>query len=350
MAGFNDNYSKFQNIVSQQNEIFDTDTFSQGIEIQGVGSIAGLNRTRLVSKGDMINIRDNFIWKNGGDATSTEEVPALILEEKTLSMTGMAATLTNIYNEATDRLDRLVNQNQSFISTITEPYARLYVIENNDKPFKYKIPWLLNNGSNLRTITNQWTDVKGNSPKSSGSSGVTKEPGLLGKVAGFTAGLFAGALTPGMEIDPIYTYNTTDNMALTVRFPLYNTYNIKQTIKNFYFTTLLTYQNLKNRTSLVTFVPPSVYTVSSEGLGGVYMPIAVMREIKINNIGTVRQITDDIIPGQTILIPEGYEISFTLQELLPQSTNIFEGAIGGARVNVTDTSPIGTSGGNTREN
>jgi hypothetical protein len=343
MAEFSQSFSLFKSAISQRNELFSAETYSQSVALpQDLGEISVLNRTRLVSNGDLINVRDNFVWKNGGEKVSTDEVPSIILEEKTLSMTGVAATIANIYNTVADRLDRLTNQNQSFVSTLNEPYAKLYVIEENSKAFKYKLPWLLNSGSNLRTISNVWSDYKGNTT----SSGATKPPSKFDQILGFAAGAAAGALTPGMEIDPIFTYTTTDRMTITIRFPLFNTYSVDQTIKNFYFVTLLSYQNLKNRTSLATFVPPSVYTVSTEGFGGIYMPIAIIRELKINNIGTVRQIKDDIIEGQTILIPEAYDINITLQELLPQSTNIFEGAVGGVKVDVVDTSPIGVAPNN----
>lgn len=343
MAEFDKSYSQFESAVSQKNSVFRTQSYTQNMGVD-LGELSVLKRTRLVSNGDMINVRDNFTWKNGGEAISTEEVPALILQERTLSMTGIAATLTNVLNTAADRVDRLANQNQSFVSALTEPYGKLYVVEDNASNFQYKLPWLLNSGSNLRTISNVWNDNKGNtSDKGSSKTGDS----TFNKVLGFVAGAAAGAMTPGMEIDPIFTYSTTERMSLTVRFPLYNTYDIDETIQNFYLVTLLTYQNLKNRTSLVTYVPPSVYTVSSEGFGGVYMPIAIIKELKINNIGTVRQIKDDIIPGQTILIPEAYDINITLQELIPQSTNIFEGAIGGVQVDVLDT-PIGVAPNTTR--
>lgn len=332
MAESDKAYSQFENAVSQKNPLFTTDPYSQTSQLPtDLGGLLGnIKRTRLLSKADQINVVGDFSWKNGGESFSTEEVPAIILVEKTLSMTGIAATLTNVLNTAADRIERL-RQNQSLGSTLTEPYGKLYVVEENAKGFQYKLPWLLNNNSNLRTISNVWNDNKGNtldkgSNKSSSSSS--------DKIMGFIAGAAAGAVSPGMEIDPIFTYSTTNRMSITIKFPLYNTYSVDQTIKNFYLVTLLTYQNLKNRTSLVTYVPPSVYTVSSEAFGGIYMPVAVMTELKINNIGTVRQIKDDIIEGQTVLIPEAYDINITLQELIPQSTNIFEGAIGGVQVSV----------------
>jgi hypothetical protein len=348
MADFDKDYSLFESAVSQQNNLFTLEKYSETLAGSGDTAVTNfLKRIRLRSNGNMVDIRNGFKWRNSSEAQDDSvlnEVPSLILEEKTLAMRGIAATISNVINTFRNVIDTA--QNESFEAAMSEPYAQLYVIEQNNSPFKYRIPWLLNSGSNLRSITNTWNDNKGFSPRSSSSS--TGAPNSkLSQFFGGAIGGAAGFLTPGIEVDPIYTFSTTNCMTLNIRFPLYNTFNIQSTIDNFYFTILLTYQNLKNRTSLVTYVPPSVYTVSCEGMNGVYMPIAYMRELKINNIGTVRQITDDIIPGKTVLVPEAYDVNITLQEMLPQSTNIFQGAVGGAKVEVVGTNPFG-GGPNTR--
>jgi hypothetical protein len=51
----------------------------------------------------------------------------------------------------------------------------------------------------------------------------------------------------------------------------------------------------------------------------------------VESIGTTREISDF---GSTILMPEAFKISLTIKQLVPNSSNIFEGAIGGNRVNV----------------
>ena len=331
--------SLFKNITNVNNDVYDVEEYTESLTVPGLGNMPSLKRTVLVSRSEMLNIKDNFIWKNSGDVSSTEEVPGLVVEEKTLKMTGVAATLTNIYNTIQDR----ATSGQDFLDALSDPYGKLYVIENNSRAFKYKFPWLLSGGSNLRTISNTWNDLQNNPPPSSSSDKSGSEPGFLSKLLAATAGTVAGTMTPGIEIDPIYNFKSTNNLELTIKFPLYNTFDIDSTTRNFHFVTLITYQNLKNRTSMVTYVPPSVYTITGEAIGGVYMPIAVMKTLSINNLGTTRQIKDDIIPGRVILIPEAYEISLTFQELLPQSTNIFEGAMGANRVNVSDVAPLGTA-------
>jgi hypothetical protein len=136
-------------------------------------------------------------------------------------------------------------------------------------------------------------------------------------------------------MEPIYTFSKTEQYSITIKFPLYNTVDIASTRRNFDFVNLITFQNLKNRTSMVTYVPPSVYTVScKDTVGGFYMPIAVVEDLRIESIGTVRK-TDEIILGKYLLIPEAYSVTITLRELISQSTNIFEQALGGNKVEVT---------------
>ena len=67
------------------------------------------------------------------------------------------------------------------------------------------------------------------------------------------------------------------------------------------------------------------------------MPLAYVKDLKIDSIGTTRR-TDGIIPGTYLLIPEAYMVSITIQELIPQSSNIFQGAMGAAdKIEVTST-------------
>jgi hypothetical protein len=247
MADFDKDYSLFESAISQQNDLFTLQKYSENLNITGNTSIPNLlKRVRLQSVGKMIDVKNGFNWRNSSevqDDSILSEVPSLILEEKTLAMRGVAATISNVINTFRNVIETA--QNESFAAAMSEPYAQLYVMEQNDAPFKYKIPWLLNSGSNLRNITNTWNDNKGYSPRTSNSN--TGAPNSkLSQFLGGAVGGVAGALTPGIEVDPIYTFSTTNCMTLNIRFPLYNTFNIQSTIRNFYLTILLTYQNLKN--------------------------------------------------------------------------------------------------------
>lgn len=292
-------------------------------------------RKKLVPNGGPINVWGGFDWKNR--SSSVEEVPVLILQEHTLSMNGLAASLVNIFKQAT-QIGQNIAGNPTYkgvIDALSDPYASMYVVDDSgaDSSFVYYLPWLLSNGSTIRDIRNNWQDANGNNAKS--PSGST-DPSLIEKGLGVLAGIAGGAVSPGWGMEPIFSYQGTDRYSLTVKFPLYNTFDIQSTRRNYDFVNLITYQNLKNRTSLVTYVPPSVYTVTSDAYGGFYMPLAYVENLKIESIGTVRRL-DGIISGQNLLIPEAYSVSITLRELLPQSSNIFAGAMGGKKVEVTST-------------
>jgi len=84
---------------------------------------------------------------------------------------------------------------------------------------------------------------------------------------------------------------------------------------------------------LFTFIPPKLYTLESNALGGIYWPVAHISDLKIDSIGTTRNISD--FSSQAILIPEAYKVTIVFKELLPQSSNIFDGSIGGRKIEVT---------------
>jgi hypothetical protein len=310
----------------KDSELFSVD--EDNLETSGVRDIisvsALLKRTKLLPK-RAIDIVNDFDWKNRGMDTS--EVPTITLEEKTLSMSGIAKTLANIYDTA-----KGIVESGDFKAALSDPYGVMYQVENQGRGsnFVYHFPWLLGSGGIMRGIKNTWNDMSGNSASSSSNSG---EPSSAEKIAGFVAGMAGGAASPGWGMEPIYTFSKTEQYSVTIKFPLYNTVDVASTRRNFDFVNLITFQNLKNRTSMVTYVPPSVYTVSCNAIGGLYMPIAVVEDLKIESIGTVRK-TDEIITGQNLLIPEAYSVSITLRELISQSTNIFEGAMGGNKVEV----------------
>jgi hypothetical protein len=292
-------------------------------------------RKKLVPVGGPINVWGQFDWKNRG--VGIEEVPVLVLQEHTLSMGGIAASLINIFKQVSEVGSNILSDPtyKGVVDALSDPYASMYVVDDSgpNASFVYYLPWLLSNGSTIRDISNNWQDATGNSAKSSSNS---SDPSLIEKGLGFLAGAAGAAISPGWGMEPIFSYQGTDRYAVTIKFPLYNTFDIQSTRRNFDFVNLITYQNLKNRTSLVSYVPPSVYTVSSDAYGGFYMPLAYVENLKIESIGTVRRL-DGIISGQNLLIPEAYSVTIRLRELLPQSSNIFAGAMGGKKIEVTST-------------
>ena len=324
--------------LNRGNDLFGVEGEKSSITAFG-STLATTQRVKLKPNpgSEKIDIRANFRWKNSGE--DIEEVPAIKLTEFTLSMGGIAATFANILATA-QKVGENYKQTGDFMKAISEPYGNLYQVEPGGTGFVYELPWLLSNGSNIRTVTNSWSPVGGTGSSDQSTSSTSN----FSKAVGTLAGLALGAITPGIGTEQVQKFDSTSPYSLTIKFPLYNTFSIKDTQDNFHFVNLITYQNLKNRTSLATYVPPSVYEVQSDALGGVYMPLAIVSELKIDSIGTTRRM-EEIIQGQSLLIPEAYMISITLKELLPQSANIFQGTMGANdKVNVTSTARESTGG------
>ena len=335
--------SNLSHFINNSNPVFKVDSVGLKTNIgSSMDSIQVFNRTVLKPiNGNAINVHGDYDWKNRSDV---DEVPVIILRERTLAMGGLARTLANIYKFGSEAVGAAQTGGTSALAArISDPYANMYITESESDidNFTYRLPWLLNDGSSLRKINNSWKDETGKSLSSSGESGTSNS--ALGSILGNLAGIAAGAVSPGFGVEKIQTFDQTANMSLNITFPLYNTVSLESAFRNYCFVSLFTYQNLKNRTSLISYVPPCVYQVESEGGGGVFMPIACVESLNIENIGTTRLLKEfsGYVGDTPLLIPEAYKVSITLKEMIPQSANIFAATMGGEKVRVS--SAVGES-------
>lgn len=113
-------------------------------------------------------------------------------------------------------------------------------------------------------------------------------------------------------------------------FMLYNTLQDDPTstiIKNYKLLYILQYNNMADRLSRISYAPPVVYEMEIPGIK--YSPACFMQTINITNIGQVNKMTYDIFGdgGFTELhIPDAWKIDITLEDLLPESRDIYKGA------------------------
>lgn len=273
---------------------------------------------RLKTKGDgIVDVVNRMRWKNGG---STDEVPSVWVTEKELKYGVWTANLLQFLTQ----FGRVLNGQD------VDSYLNLYAAEKTG--FQYHFPLLLTNGNNIRTVRNQWVPANGIAKMLEDKAGSGGGGDLL--AAGI--GALVGAYTPGFGYEETYQYDKTDTASLEVTFPLYNTFDLKSAFDHYSFVQLITFQNLKTRTSMLTFIPPKIYTVDTLSLGGIYMAAAYISELKIDSIGTTRRLSDFSPYGsQEILIPEAYKVSITFTDLVSQSSNIFAGTMGGSKIEVT---------------
>ena len=266
--------------------------------------------------GGNIDMFTNGAWKNSGK--NVEEVPSISLEEYELSF-GLWMT----------HLSRLYNTVSSFAAEITTPYQLLY--QGNYTGFTYTLPYLINQGTIKGQVQNTWGGEEAGIGKSFAGSFGAKLDQSLSNIGKF----FAEGSSYGGAGEKVNRYSSQDNVkSITIKFPLYNTIDKDKTLRNFEFVTLFTLQNLKTRTSWMTYLPPKIYKVNSNSFGGINMPAAFVQTFDATAVGTVRKIRYKGFLDKDILIPEAYEVTITMTELLPESSNTFAATMGGDPVTV----------------
>ena len=270
-----------------------------------------------------INIKKDFPWCNS--ATNKTEVPSIYAKEFELTW---GQTMTN--------LQRFVQGSAQIASgKFTDPYLTMY----SAKPtgFNYCFPHLLKGASSLRDIRNSWNNKDDFSIPD-------KIIGAIGGALGAndmveTAKDIVGGVLPGSGLEKTEKFQETASQTVTVSFPLYNTKDVKTAFKNYCFCLLFAFQNLKTRTTFMTYIPPKLYTLSNPYGGGIYMPVAIVDSYNVESIGTTRVLSDHMSDGLTnapILIPEAYKVTIVFREIVTPSANILLGAMGGKQISVMD--------------
>lgn len=285
-----------------------------------INGIFGVNLSpapKAVPSGSgVIDVVNNFRWKNSG---STDEVPSLYLVEYELAFGSWAQNIARLFAEGAKLFE-----NESI-----DPYAVMYYADKTG--FTYNLPLLLGNSGQIRNITNTWNaydGITGLIPKSNNPSGTAATIGQI-------VGSVIGGINSGVGTEDVYKYGQTACETITVSFPLYNTVSLKEAYQNYQFVSLFSIQNVKTRTSYLTFVPPCIYTVSTLNCnGGISWPVAIVENLTIESIGTTRALNE--FSSNRILIPEAYKVNIKLKQLIPTSANTLMGTIGQGAVSVID--------------
>lgn len=275
--------------------------------------------TILKPKGSgLVDVTNTMRWSN---KTSVEEVPNIFVTEKQIEMGTWAANFLEI-----------VRQAQNFQSGKgIDSYAALYAARETG--FWYNFPYLLKSGDNINSVGNNWGTASsvGNLINTMAGSGT----GKAAKAGSFIGAAVQGML-PGVGFEQTMQYKDSTPPSLTLNFPLYNTISQEDAFAHFSFVNLFAFQNMKTRTSLLTFLPPKIYVVDAGSIGGKYMAAAYVSEFRVDSIGTTRKLYDYAQFGpRELLIPEAYKVTITFVDLISQSSNIFGATMGGSKVNVT---------------
>lgn len=208
--------------------------------------------------------------------------------------------------------------------------------KDNPTGFNYMFPYFNKTGFELGSEA--WTSIGniGDSIKqiangiaaAKGGEAAGKKAEKLGKTldlieAGSNASLNAQYPAVGITDRP-KMFNSHSDRTITINFTLYNTINADDWQKNRDLVYLLMSQNLFNKRDLTTGVPPVFYDVY---IPGQYFSYAsCMTNFKVDYLGNQRLLYDRFI------VPDAYDVTISLTELVKPSKNQFESIQNGAAI------------------
>jgi hypothetical protein len=269
-----------------------------------------------------------------------EEVPRIILKEMTPSSSSLLTRSTYYLSQFEDIDFGLINNEP------LDSYTGLYVTD--DTGFIYDIPQLggsyMMTGSNsfgtggdgglgktLKGVASIAGDFapgkigKGINAAAKGGEAAIGLAGLAGDLVGGVREAFGGGAGYYTEQPQFYQHGQGARN-YDIKFPLFNTNDYENMIRNFQVAFMLVYQNLPNRNSKQTIRPPCLYEITVPGVS--YTPYAYMSKVNVEFLGARREMTialpfddPDNFRNIRVTIPEAYEITLSVQELVSHTKN-----------------------------
>lgn len=293
----------------------------------------------------LVDIHGDYAWTASPRGVARAEIPVIEFDELELDLSSLItsalyklrggienlAALGNNIDEVKDKIlgtAKSLNINtQTLENTVTSdplnPYAGMYAASPTG--WRYVAPYL--EGLNQQ-ISNSWGDDTSNVLNSSLGSAL-KDIGTQAENYLNMTNL-ANIAAPGSYAEKVKFFNPGDSDSYTIRFPLLNTLEFDDIVKNWELCYLLTYQNLPNRRSVNLLDPPSIYRVTIPGVR--QSPAAYIANLSIMHVGAIRNM---LIHGKIKPIPEAYLISITFKDLINNSRNLFKYALDNQQVVAT---------------
>lgn len=273
--------------------------------------------------GGGIDVINDYTWTLT-PPQSRKEIPSIILTEYQVDESTIARQVDFYVNNV---VKGATSSNADFLS----PYDSLFP---KDKPtgFWYFLPFYTD--VNFEVNTPVWASLD----TLEAAKGAALDVGSLiagetGKrfvemginIATGAVGATLAANYPKVGImDRPKLWESHDFRSYTVKFPLYNTYNsdpnTQEWLKNRELCELLINQNLYNKLSFITGIPPVFYEILIPGQH--YTPAACVTNLTVYNRGNIRQLLNT--EGFTCNVPDVYEVNITFTDLVIPSKNLFQ--------------------------
>jgi hypothetical protein len=286
---------------------------------QNTNSAAFTYRPGDEAPGGLVDVVNKYYWTLTLPA-SRKEIPYIRLKEYEVNET----TISNQIEFYTKGI--------GVAPTGSGPLAAYDGLFPKDNPtgFTYEMPFYTD--VNLEVTSPEWTSVDTLEAAKGGIVGFAGalDP-ALGRLfeggidlASNAAGAFLSLNYPKVGImDRPKLWQSHNFRTYTIKFPLFNTFNpdanYPEWIKNRQLCELLINQNLYNKLSFITGVPPVFYDVLIPGQH--YCPASCVTNITINNRGNVRLLQHQ---SKDYNVPDVYDVSITLTDLVIPSKNLFQ--------------------------
>lgn len=267
----------------------------------------------------IVDVVKNYNWTLT-PSTSRKEIPYIYLKEFEVNST----TISNQIEFYTKGIQEGVSG-----SGPLGPYEGIFP-KDNPTDFKYKLPFYTD--VNLEVTSPEWTSVDTLESAKGAVVGLGNmiDPALGRLVEGGidlatnAAGAYLALNYPKVGImDRPKLWQSHNFRVYTIKFPLFNTYNPDinkpEWYKNRQFCELIINQNLYNKLSFITGIPPVFYEVTIPGQH--YCPASCVTNISITNRGNVRLLD---MAGVKFNVPDVYDISITLTDMVVPSKNLFQ--------------------------
>lgn len=314
---------------------------SRGVKSAGPGSLPQVFDSSNTASSEF-NILNDYPWTLS-KTPADRDIPFIDLSEHRNNSSAIIRAISTWVGGTGTAVSQFL-QRTTQTEPILQPYEDLY--PDNPTGLFYRFPYF--NKTHYELNTPEWQKLDtiegaiGGAMESTasgfaalGKTGVaTAITGLaaVGSLA-VNAGSFAAKLSYPVvgAVDRPRIFAEHSGRQVTIEFPLLNTNNPDDWIRNKNFCTVFATQNLFAKRNYITGMPPVFYRVY---VPGQYFSFASsVTNFSVQNIGNIHLMRDDY--GQHI-VPDAYQVTITLAELLMPSSNQFQALqTGEARGKVT---------------
>lgn len=274
----------------------------------------------------LVDVKNEYSWTLN-DKSSRTDVPAIFLIEYQITG-GQIQNAVNYWQknlslQTGEGIANAITEQGHGETADTNPYQGLYKAAPTG--FSYLLPYF---SSFRRELGGEWSGDSAIGDAASTIQQMVTQAKWVGKGMAAAAVGAAGAykiaksLVPHMGAEKAKIWQSMNEQSVTVQFDLLNTVSVEQTIKNYEFISLISYQNTYFRHNIMLSYPPVMYEYLIPGVRA--CPAATMN-VSIEDLGNKRKINSSNGVMNQKIFPEAYRVTLTLKDLVAESRNVLKG-------------------------